>query len=122
MTPSPNILAGTANGSPFAAAPAQSGPQRNSLIPDVAVLAQPAPNSPAAHPNVPAAWLANAIDHAAVLSDTPDKWAQTVGLLKRIGIDPDGFEDFHKGRTAAMAATGMLSPPVDGQDEGQGEH
>ena len=47
------------------------------------------------------------IGRAAVLSDTPEKWAETVELLKRHGVDPVGFEDFEEGRPAAIAASGI---------------
>jgi hypothetical protein len=51
--------------------------------------------------------LANAIGHAASLSDTPEKWEATIAMLKQNGVDPSGFEDFKKGRPAAMAAAGL---------------
>jgi hypothetical protein len=84
-------------------------PQRNALI------ASPAgPASPSAAPTKPtlAAVLAGAIGHAAVLSDTPEKWARTIDMLKQNGIDPEGYEDFEKGRAAAIAAVGF-SPDAD---------
>jgi hypothetical protein len=54
--------------------------------------------------------LANAIGHAAALSDTPEKWDATISMLKQNGVDPSGFEDFKKGRLAAMAAAGLSAP------------
>ena len=51
--------------------------------------------------------LRSAIGHAAVLSDTPEKWAATIDLLKQHGVDPGGYEDFEKGRSAAIAASGV---------------
>jgi hypothetical protein len=42
-----------------------------------------------------------------MLADTPEKWASTIAMLKRNGVDPEGFEDFEKGRPAAMAAAGI---------------
>jgi hypothetical protein len=54
--------------------------------------------------------LASTIGHAALLSDTPSKWASTLAMLKRHGVDPEGYEDFDKGRPAAMAAAGTPAP------------
>ncbi|MGO9171973.1 MAG: hypothetical protein ACLP7P_08425 [Rhodomicrobium sp.] len=50
--------------------------------------------------------LAIVISHAALLSDTPDKWASTIAVLRQNGVDPRGYEDFEKGRPAAMEAAG----------------
>ena len=36
-----------------------------------------------------------------------EKWAATIDLLKQHGVDPDGYEDFEKGRSAAIAASGV---------------
>lgn len=38
----------------------------------------------------------------AVLSDIPEKWAETLELLKQNGVDPEGFEDFETGRELAI--------------------
>lgn len=80
---------------------------RNALI-----VVQPAPaqpNAPNARPN-PAALLASTIGHAAMLSDTPEKWAGTIAMLKKNGVDTQGYEDFQKGRPAAIAASGLPLP------------
>ncbi len=82
---------------------------RNALIatvPQAAPLYQPAPRAPS---NLPA-LLASTIGHAAMLSDTPAKWASTVAMLRQNGVDPLGYEDFNKGRPAAMAAAGTEPP------------
>jgi hypothetical protein len=93
---------------PYSTAPVML--PRNALI---AVQPAPPPRSvPNAQPG-PAAALASTIGHAAVLSDTPEKWAATMAILKKNGIDPEGYEDFHKGRPAAIAAAGLAFP----QDE-----
>jgi hypothetical protein len=93
----------------YSAAP--SVPPRNALL-----AAAPQPSRPAsrAHANLPG-LAASAIGHAAVLSDTPAKWESTIAMLKRNGVDPHGFEDFEKGRPAAIAAAGA-QPPAEGDD------
>jgi hypothetical protein len=58
-------------------------------------------------PTVHDQLLRSAIGHAAALSDTPEKWAATIDLLRQHGVDPVGFEDFEKGRLAAIAASGV---------------
>jgi hypothetical protein len=58
-------------------------------------------------PAAQAQLLRGAIGHAAVLSDTPEKWAATVALLKQHGVDPAGYDDFEKGRALAIAASGV---------------
>jgi hypothetical protein len=63
----------------------------------------PRPLSPA----VQAQLLRSAIGHAAVLSDTPEKWAATIALLKQHGVDAAGFDDFEEGRPLAIAASGV---------------
>lgn len=72
---------------------------QNALLPNRAPAALP----PAVHNQL----LRSAIGHAAVLSDTPEKWAATIDLLKQHGVDPVGYEDFEKGRSAAIAASGI---------------
>jgi hypothetical protein len=100
---------------PFGTAPAPApGPatvSRNALL---GTYGQPpsAPQSPARSPSLPG-LLANTIGHAAVLSDTPAKWASTIAMLRRNGVDPSGYEDFEKGRPAAMAASGTPAPLED---------
>jgi hypothetical protein len=83
-------------------------PSRNALI-----VAAPTPvqasQSGRTHPNLPA-LLANTIGHAALLSDTPEKWASTIAMLRQNGVDPQGYADFAKGRPAAMAAAGTPAP------------
>ena len=58
-------------------------------------------------PAVQAQLLRSAIGHAAVLSDTPEKWAATIALLKQHGVDPAGYDDFDEGRPLAIAASGV---------------
>ncbi len=57
-------------------------------------------------PELQRSLLSNVIGHAAVLSDTPEKWATTIDLLKQLGVDPAGYEDFGKGRKLAIAESG----------------
>jgi hypothetical protein len=64
-------------------------------------------------PNLAAAIIANAIAHAAMLSDTPEKWAATLDMLRRNGIDPSGYDDFKKGRALAMASAGGTAPEME---------
>lgn len=97
---------------PSVTAPAAA--PRNALI---APVAQSAPlYQPASRPqpNLPS-LLASTIGHAALLSDTPEKWASTVAMLRQNGVDPQGFEDFEKGRPAAMAAAGTPAPKEEGE-------
>ncbi len=89
---------------------------RNALIAGAPVSA-PANNAPAPlPPAVQSQLLKSAIGHAAVLSDTPEKWSATIDLLKQHGIDPVGYEDFEKGRPLAIAASGV-APLSGGSDE-----
>jgi hypothetical protein len=95
----------------IASMPPAGAQPRNALIAPVgpqsaAVQARRGPGS-----NLPA-LLANAIGHAALLSDTPEKWASTIAMLRQNGVDPEGYADFAKGRPAAMAAAG-ITPPVE---------
>jgi hypothetical protein len=82
---------------------------RQRFQPQNALLsAAPADRPPATlPPAVQGQLLRSAIGHAAVLSDTPEKWAATIDLLKQHGVDPVGYEDFEKGRSAAIAASGV---------------
>ncbi len=48
----------------------------------------------------PAILLADLIGHAARFSDTPEKWATTIALLRAHGVDPQGYEGFADGRLA----------------------
>ena len=82
---------------------------RNALI-GTAMLQAPASEPPPPTPlNIPA-LLANTIGHAALLSDTPEKWGSTIAMLKQNGVDPEHYVDFEKGRPAAMAAAGIPGP------------
>jgi hypothetical protein len=58
-------------------------------------------------PSAQAQLLRSAIGHAAVLSDTPEKWAATIALLKKHGVDAAGYDDFDEGRSLAIAASGV---------------
>jgi hypothetical protein len=90
---------------------APSIPPRNALLAGAPQAAQQPPQ-----PSVNLqGLLANAIGHAALLSDTPARWESTIAMLKQNGVDPHGFEDFEKGRPAAMAAAGMAAQ----QDQGE---
>ena len=71
-----------------------------------ASAAQPLSRTPLSVP----ALLASTIGHAALLSDTPEKWASTVAMLRQNGVDPEHYADFEKGRPAAMAAAGIAGP------------
>jgi hypothetical protein len=82
---------------------------RNALVEAATPLApalQPARPMPL---NTPA-LLASTIGHAALLSDTPEKWASTIAMLRQNGVDPEHYADFQKGRPAAMAAAGIPGP------------
>ncbi len=88
----------------------QRSQPRNALLLGVTLpesAAPPAQAPSALPPAVQANFIRSAIGHAAVLSDTPEKWAATIALLKQHGIDPAGYEDFDKGRTLAIAASGV---------------
>ena len=91
----------------YSAAP--SVPPRNALL---AAAPQPAQPASRVHAHLPG-LLASAIGHAAVLSDTPAKWESTIAMLKQNGVDPKGYEDFEKGRPAAIAAAGAQPPAED---------
>ena len=92
------------------------GASRNALLRrhESAVAAQ-TPRPALSHASV----LAKTIGHAALLSDTPAKWASTIEMLRRNGIDPHGYEPFESGRPAAIAAAGYRAPSsrVDHQSE-----
>ena len=92
--------------------PRQRLQPQNALLPDRAPAALP----PAVHNQL----LRSAIGHAAVLSDTPEKWAATIDLLKQHGVDPIGYEDFEKGRSAAIAASGVT--PFSGANPEEAEN
>ncbi len=62
-------------------------------------------------PAFQAQLLRSAIGHAAVLSDTPEKWAATLALLKQHGVDATGYDDFDTGRPLAIAASGVAPLP-----------
>lgn len=61
--------------------------------------------------------LRSTIGRAAVLSDTPEKWASTVALLKEHGVNPEGYEDFDKGRPLAISASGAAPEPEEGEQQ-----
>jgi hypothetical protein len=82
---------------------------RNALI-EAGLPLPPAPESAARTPSNMPALLASTIGHAALLSDTPAKWASTIAMLRQNGVDPEHYVDFEKGRPAAMAAAGMSAP------------
>jgi hypothetical protein len=89
---------------------------RQRLQPQNALLGYaPAARAPAA---AQSQLLRSAIGHAAVLSDTPEKWAATIDLLKQHGVDPVGFEDFEKGRHLAITASGV-APLLPGAGEAE---
>jgi hypothetical protein len=68
----------------------------------------PASSAPAVlPPAVQSQLVKSVIGHAAVLSDTPEKWAATIELLRQHGIDPQGYENFDKGRPLAIIASGI---------------
>jgi len=82
---------------------------RNALIAP-AVQQAPASQSPGRAPLNTQALLASTIGHAALLSDTPEKWATTIAMLRQNGVDPEHYADFEEGRPAAMAAAGISGP------------
>lgn len=96
-----------------------SAQPRNALVGRAHIHSRP----PRAPKQLPAAaqaqLLRSAIGHAAVLSDTPEKWAATIALLKQHGVDPSGFDDFDEGRPLAIAASGVA--PVDGSEQDSNE-
>ena len=83
--------------------PRERSQPQNALLPTTPANGAPAGLPPAAQSQL----LRSAIGHAAVLSDTPERWAATIDLLKQHGIDPVGYEDFEKGRHLAIAASGV---------------
>ena len=84
---------------------------RERVQPQNALLASaPEARAPAGlPPTAQSQLLRSAIGHAAVLSDTPEKWAAMIDMLKQHGVDPVGFEDFEKGRPAAIEASGVAT-------------
>jgi hypothetical protein len=93
--------------------PRQRPQPQNALLPAAPLNRAPAALPPAVQNQL----LRSAIGHAAVLSDTPEKWAATIDLLKQHGVDPVGYEDFEKGRSAAIAASGVTPFPQADQEE-----
>ncbi len=88
--------------------PMHSAVSRNALLHGAS---SPHGNSaPPSAPSIAAALITNAIAHAAMLSDTPEKWTATLDMLRRNGIDPSGYEDFKKGRALAIAAGDGTAP------------
>ncbi len=84
-------------------------PPHNALTGAAPQAVQPSQSGRGSPSNIPA-LLASTIGHAALLSDTPEKWASTIAMLRQNGVDPHGYADFEKGRTAAMAAAGTPAP------------
>ena len=84
--------------------------EQGNIPPRNALVARGSQTSPASRRLDLAPLLATAIGHAAMLSDTPEKWASTVAMLRSHGVDPEGYADFEKGRPAAIAAAGIASP------------
>jgi len=82
---------------------AVAAPVRNALLP--AALADNAQPPIQSAPDLSRVILSNAIGHAALLSDTPEKWDATLAMLRANGIDPKGYEDFDKGRALAIAGS-----------------
>ena len=64
-------------------------PPRNALIAPAAQMALSPQGAANGRPSLPA-LLATTIGHAAVLSDTPEKWAGTIAMLKQNGVNPAG--------------------------------
>lgn len=91
--------------------PQTGRPVRNALVAPTLAAAPRRENR--SHSAPPAALLARVVGHAAVLSDTPEKWASTIAMLRQHGIDPEGYEDFEKGRASAIAAAGLEENPKD---------
>jgi hypothetical protein len=90
---------------------AGSSQPRNALLHGVPAAVQGDRARAVLPPAAQAQLLKNVIGHAAVLSDTPGKWAGTIALLKQNGVDPAGYEDFNKGRPLAIAASGVAPLP-----------
>jgi hypothetical protein len=85
----------------------ESGQPRNALLGRTRNHSQSHGASAHLSPAAQAQLLRCAIGHAAVLSDTPEKWAATIVLLKQHGVDPTGYDDFDKGRPLAIEASGV---------------
>jgi len=79
---------------------------RNALISKM----RPTAFAPRRAPVDLAPLLASTIGHAALLSDTPEKWASTITMLRQNGVDPEGYADFENGRRAAINAAGIKMP------------
>ncbi len=99
---------------------ADVSPRQRSQPQNALLASAPAARAPAGlHPAAQSQLLRSAIGHAAVLSDTPEKWAATIDLLQQHGIDPVGYEDFEKGRPLAIAASGVA--PLSGASPGEAD-
>jgi hypothetical protein len=85
----------------------ESAHPRNALLGPSRNHSQSQGSSVRLSPAAQAQLLRSAIGHAAVLSDTPEKWAATIALLKHHGVDPMGYDDFDKGRARAIEASGV---------------
>ncbi len=87
---------------------ADVSPRQRSQPQNALLASAPAARAPAGlHPAAQSQLLRSAIGHAAMLSDTPEKWTATIDLLKQHGVDPVGYEDFETGRPLAIAASGV---------------
>jgi len=93
-------------------------PSKNALL-GSAAHAHPRtePTRPSLSHAVQAKLLRSTIGHAAVLSDTPEKWASTIALFREHGVNPEGYEDFDKGRTLAISASGVAPTPDEGEQQ-----
>ena len=71
---------------------APSIPPRNALLAGAPQAAQQ-PSQPSVNLQ---GLLANAIGHAALLSDTPERWELTIAMLKQNGVDPAWIRGFRE--------------------------
>jgi hypothetical protein len=117
MQPSRNALSSGTTISPWAQDPAlarahqllaQSAQDHASLLPPPDETGASGGASDADAVSAAKTRLASAVGAAAALSNTPEKWAATIALLHRLGIDPEGYEDFGQGRLQAAAEAGLL--------------
>ncbi len=92
-------------------------PSKNALLGSAHAQPRTEPARPGLSHAVQAKLLRSTIGHAAVLSDTPEKWATTIALLKQHGVNPEGYEDFDKGRSLAISASGVAPEPEEGEQQ-----
>lgn len=114
MAPYVDIFSGGPNGSLGKTIADAYQASQNRMAPQNALLqgagTTPAVGKGASSSDMTRTLLRSAISHAALLSDTPEKWAATVAMLKQNGIDPVGYEDFEKGRPRAMRGPVSTAP------------